>query len=141
MEERDDMTIAGERAHSIDDALQGFLRETAALCAVVFDRSGARIAGQGAAGNIDLAAIGSLAAGAYASTEQMARLIGEREFSVLFHQGEHGHLLLTLVDEHHLLLVVFDDRTTVGLVRVAAKEHARQLGAVLRGGLPQVASS
>jgi predicted regulator of Ras-like GTPase activity (Roadblock/LC7/MglB family) len=139
MEESDGMTIDGEPTHSTDGVLRDFLHETAALCAVVFDRSGTRIAGQGLAGNIDLAAIGSLAAGAYASTEQMARLIGEREFSVLFHQGEHEHLLVTLVDENHLLLVVFDDRTTIGLVRVAAKASARQLSAILGGRLTHVA--
>ena len=108
-----------------------FLEETGALCAVIFDRGGQRVAERGVAGSTDLTAIGALAAGAYASTEELARLIGEREFSVLFHQGEQDHLLVTLIDEGHLLLVVFDDRTTVGLVRMCAKAVAARLTVLL----------
>jgi predicted regulator of Ras-like GTPase activity (Roadblock/LC7/MglB family) len=115
-----------------DALLRDFLRESGALCVVVFDRGGYRLASQGVAHNVDVAAIGALAAGAYASTEEMARLIGEREFSVLFHQGERDHLLVTLIDDAHLLLVVFDERTTVGLVRMCAKSSASQLTTVLR---------
>jgi predicted regulator of Ras-like GTPase activity (Roadblock/LC7/MglB family) len=130
-EEGESVSTQADHLEGCVSVLGEFLEETGALCAMIFDRGGERVAERGVAGSTDLTAIGALAAGAYASTEELARLIGEREFSVLFHQGEQDHLLVTLVDEGHLLLVVFDDRTTVGLVRMCAKAVAARLSALL----------
>ena len=61
----------------------------------------------------------------------MAELLGETEFSVLFHQGVRESIHVSAVDDETILLAIFDDRTTVGMVRLFAKEASRAIGTVL----------
>ncbi len=69
-------------------------------------------------------------AGSFASTKEIARLVGEPEFSVLFHQGKKDHIHMSIVGERSILVVIFDDRTTIGMVRLYAKETATELAKV-----------
>lgn len=117
--------------------LGDLLRGSGALFGIVMDRGGDCIASEGLTRGIDLTSIAALAAGAFASTMEMAKLIGGREFSLLFQQGTKEHLIVSLLGEGHLLLVAFDDRTTVGLVQVCAKEIAAQLAPVLEAARQQ----
>ena len=57
----------------------------------------------------------------------MARLLGEEEFTALYHQGERDNIQLGLVGDRTLLTILFDDRTTVGMVRLYATETAKKL--------------
>ncbi len=77
--------------------------------------------------DFDMQAISALVAGSYAATREMARLLGEEEFSVLFHQGRRDSIQLTLVGERTILATVFDERTTIGMVRLYAKEASQKL--------------
>jgi len=77
--------------------------------------------------DFDMQAISALVAGSYAATREMARLLGEEEFSVLFHQGKRDSIQLTLVGDRTILATVFDERTTIGMVRLYAKEASQKL--------------
>jgi len=76
--------------------------------------------------------ISALVAGSFAATREMARLLGEEEFSVLFHQGKSDSIQLSLVGDRTLLTVIFDEATTVGMVRLYASETAKRLGELFR---------
>jgi len=83
-------------------------------------------------------------AGSFAATKEMARLLGEEEFSALFHQGSRDNIQLTLVGDRTLLTILFDDKTTVGMIRLYATETSRKLGEVFadasgRADNPEVA--
>lgn len=80
---------------------------------------------------MDEESISALVAGSFAATKEMARLLGEEEFSILFHQGEKDSIQLTLVGDRVLLAIVFDDRTTIGMVRLYAQQTAKKLAALL----------
>ena len=82
---------------------------------------------QGFTQTLDTTALGALLAGSFASTKEIARLVGEPEFSVLFHQGKKDHIHMSIVGERSILVVIFDDRTTIGMVRLYAKEAAVEL--------------
>lgn len=84
----------------------------------------------GTTGDIDLQSVSALIAGSYAATREMARLLGEDEFSVLFHQGKKDSIQLTLVGDRTLLATVFDERTTIGMVRLYAKEASEKLNTI-----------
>lgn len=127
------MTLRLEDRRQLDRLLGDFLRDSGALCGVVLDRGGHCLASQGLTHGIDLTSMATLAAGAYASTKELAKLIGETEFSVLFQQGKKEHLLVSLIDAAHLLLVVFNDQTPAGLIHSYAKENATRLATVLEG--------
>ncbi len=96
-------------------------------CNILVDKEGHVVTKAGQTGDIDLQSVAALVAGSYAATREMARLLGEEEFSVLFHQGKRDSIQLTLIGERTLLATVFDERTTVGMVRLYAKEATEKL--------------
>ena len=59
-------------------------------------------------------------------------MIGEPEFSVLFHEGKHEHIHVSLAGEHAIMVTMFDDRTTIGMIRLFAAETAPRLDAIFR---------
>ncbi len=111
----------------IHKALLQLLKQSEAKCAILVDTDGKCLAKKGFTQSIDTDALAALIAGSFASTRAMAALVGEKDFSVLFHQGQKDHIHNILVDDNTILTVIFDDRTTIGMVRLYAKEGARQL--------------
>ncbi len=111
----------------IDEILAEFLETSAAKCALLVDKEGHMVTKKGNTSSFDLDTVCALVAGSFAATKEMARLLGESEFSVLFHQGKRDNIQLTLVGDATLLTVIFDDKTTLGMVRLYATEAANQL--------------
>ena len=70
----------------------------------------------------------------------MAKLLGEREFSALFHQGEQENIQLCLVGERAILTILFDDSTTLGMVRLYVSEATRRLAEVFERAANDVGS-
>lgn len=106
---------------------------TDASAKVVFlvDKNGTLLASAGDAGGFDTTSLASLAAGNIAATGGLANLIGEKEFSILFHEGERDNMHLSVVAERLILVVVFDRRSSVGLVRLRVRQAAARLAAVM----------
>lgn len=125
------MVIQEEDAARIQETLQVFLGESGAAEALLIDRSGQLLAMDGIARALDTVSISALAAAAFSSTGAMAQLLGETEFTVLFHEGVKQSIHVSTVDEEAILLAIFDDRTTVGMVRLFAKEASRGIGQIL----------
>jgi predicted regulator of Ras-like GTPase activity (Roadblock/LC7/MglB family) len=69
----------------------------------------------------------SLTAADFSANDQLARLIGERDFSTLFHQGEKESMFLADVARRLILVVLFDNRTTLGLVRLKLRGTVHEL--------------
>ncbi|HEY0778396.1 MAG TPA: roadblock/LC7 domain-containing protein [Gemmatirosa sp.] len=111
-------TFTDDDAHAISGAVQGFLRETGARSALLVDRAGQLVATVGEVPAFDAVAFASLTAADFSANDQLARLIGERDFTTLFHQGERESMYLADVARRVILVVLFDNRTTLGLVRL-----------------------
>src|SRR5512144_251197 len=127
----DNLAIHEEDAQRINGVLLHFLGESGAVEALLIDRSGQLLARSGSAQSLDTVSLSALAAGAFSSTAAMARLLGESEFTMLFHQGRKENIHVAAVDEQAILLAVFDHRTTVGMVRLFAKEATTAIESVL----------
>ena len=65
--------------------------------------------------------------GNVAATDGLAKLIGEKEFSILFHEGERDNIHISLVAQRVILVVIFDDRSSLGLVRLRVKKASQEL--------------
>ncbi len=127
----DDLIIYEEEIEKIDLVLSKMLKGAEAKCALLVDKDGHLITRQGFTHSLDTTALAALLAGSFASTKEIARLVGESEFSVLFHQGKKDHIHMSLVGDRSILAVVFDDRTTIGMVRLYAKETALELAKIV----------
>ncbi|MGB2698265.1 MAG: roadblock/LC7 domain-containing protein [Candidatus Zixiibacteriota bacterium] len=126
-----DLVIYEDQIEEIDKALIKLIKGAEAKCALMVDKDGYLITRQGFTHSLDTTALSALLAGSFASTKEIARLVGEPEFSVLFHQGKKDHIHLCLIDERTILAVIFDDRTTIGMVRLYAKEVSEDLAKIL----------
>ena len=115
----------------IDEELDALLELSNARSALLVDRSGHMVTRRGEPLSASLESIAALVAGSFAATREMARLLGEDEFSVLSHQGARDGLQLQLVGERALLAIVFDQRTNLGLVRFYGQEAGKRLTEVL----------
>ena len=116
----------------VNRVLREFLKLSGAKCAMLIDREGHMVTRQGATREIDMDTISALVAGSFAATREMARVLGEEEFSVLFHQGKTDNIQLSLVGDRTLLTVIFDEATTVGMVRLYAAETTKRLAELFR---------
>ena len=85
---------------------------------------------QGEVGNLDTTSLASLAAGNVAATGGMAELIGEKEFPTLSHEGERESIHISVIGRL-LLMVVFDQRSSLGLVKLRSKQVSQQLSAMI----------
>jgi predicted regulator of Ras-like GTPase activity (Roadblock/LC7/MglB family) len=112
---------------AITQALQKFLGETNARCALLVDRSGQLVATVGEQPNFDPTAFATLTAADFSANDQLAQLIGESDFRSLFHQGERESMYLADVARRVILVALFDNRTTLGLVRLKIKDTVSEL--------------
>jgi predicted regulator of Ras-like GTPase activity (Roadblock/LC7/MglB family) len=116
--------------HQIKAVLARLRMDASARVVFLVDKDGQEIAVQGEIGNLDTTSLASLAAGNVAATGGMAQLIGEKEFPTLSHEGEHESIHITVVGRL-LLMVVFDQRSTLGLVKLRSKQISLQLAAMV----------
>ena len=135
----DRLSFYKEDIEKIDKLLAEFLRLSGAKCALLIDKEGHLVTKKGEVRTIDMDTISALVAGSFAATKEMARLLGEEEFTALFHQGERDNIQLSLVGDRTLLTILFDDRTTVGMVRLYANETAKKLADIYRAALERTA--
>jgi predicted regulator of Ras-like GTPase activity (Roadblock/LC7/MglB family) len=126
-----DIVIHETDAVRIDAVLGRFLADSGCAAALLIDRSGQPLAETGVVRTLDTGSIGALAAGAFSATAALARLLGESEFSVLFHEGVRESMHVSTVDDETILLAIFDERTTVGMVRLFAREASTSIGGIL----------
>jgi predicted regulator of Ras-like GTPase activity (Roadblock/LC7/MglB family) len=103
--------------------------ESSSRVVFLVDKNGQQIAVQGEVGNLDTTSLASLAAGNVAATGGMARLIGEKEFPTLSHEGERESIHISIITRV-LLVVVFDERSSLGLVKLRVKQASRELAVI-----------
>jgi predicted regulator of Ras-like GTPase activity (Roadblock/LC7/MglB family) len=107
-----------QRIQAILAKMQNELR---AQLVLLISRSGQPMVISGPAENIDCTALASLAAANLAATDGLANIVGEREFSVLVHQGRQRSLFISDLLKKFSLVLVFDATSSSGLVRYKCK--------------------
>lgn len=142
------MAEAGAGTWSLDESdyrkitehLSSLLRESNARCAMLVDRTGQLLANSGEQLSFDPIAFASLTAADFSANDQLAKMIGEPEFASLFHQGEKESMYLADVARRVILVVLFDKRTTVGMVRLRVKQTVTNLGKLFEEMFSRAAS-
>ena len=110
--------------------IQKLVRDASARGVFVVDRNGQLIAEAGDVQGVDTTSLASLTAGSVAATGGLAKIVGEEEFPVHFHQGQRDNLHITLIAGRIILVVVFDDRSSLGLVRLRVKRASGELARI-----------
>jgi predicted regulator of Ras-like GTPase activity (Roadblock/LC7/MglB family) len=122
-----DFVLYEEEFKHLEEALRRLRQEANAKAVFLIDKNGQQIAAAGEIEQFDTTSLASLTAGNVAATDGLAKLIGEREFSVLFHEGQQEHIHISIVAKRAILVVIFDDRSSLGLVRLRVKRASVDL--------------
>ncbi len=122
-----DLVMYEEEFGKIDEELQRLYIQTNAKVVFLVDKNGQLIASAGETHDIDTTSLASLTAGNIAATGGIARLLGEKEFTILFHEGEKDNIHISLIGQRIILVVIFDSRSSLGLVRLRVKKVSEAL--------------
>ncbi len=122
-----DMILFPEDIERLNAVLSQLVTKSNLLLAVLINKDGRLLTSQGSLENIDTVSMAALVAGNSASTLAIANLMGEREFTTMYHQGKDKHIYIAAVDDNTFLSLVFDDRTNIDRVKVFARQFDRQL--------------
>jgi predicted regulator of Ras-like GTPase activity (Roadblock/LC7/MglB family) len=127
------MVMYEEENKLINVVIEKLLREANAKVIFLVDKNGQLISGVGDTERFDTTSLASLTAGNIAATGGLAKLIGEKEFSILFHEGEKDNLHISIVGGRVILVVLFDSRSSLGLVRLRVKKASDELTTIFEG--------
>ena len=122
-----DIVMYEEEFNQIKQIISKLRVDANAKVVFLVDKNGQQIAAHGDIENLDTTSLASLTAGNVAATDGLAKLIGEKEFSILFHEGERDNIHISLVAQRVILVVIFDERSSLGLVRLRVKKASQEL--------------
>ena len=122
-----DLVLYDEEFQKIREALQRLRQDANANVVFLVDKNGQQIAAVGDLQTLDTTSLASLTAGNVAATDGLARLIGEKEFSILFHEGEKDNIHISIVAQRVILVVIFDERSSLGLVRLRVRRATAEI--------------
>ncbi len=125
-----DLVLYEEEFKQVDAELQKLHFQANSKVVFLVDKNGQLIASAGETQSIDTTSLASLTAGNIAATGGMAKLIGEKEFSILFHEGEKDNIHISVIGQRVILVVIFDQRSSLGLVRLRVKKASEILGRI-----------
>ncbi len=76
---------------------------------------------------LDTTSLAALAAANFGATSEIARLIGEDDFSLLFHKGKKDSIHFARVCGNLILITIFGDEVSLGLVRLRVAQLAETI--------------
>ncbi len=116
---------------SINTILQNLIHTSSAKSVMLVDKTGQLISSIGEPPGFDVTSFASLAAADFAANQQLAEMVGENDFATLVHQGANESLYLAMIANRVILVVLFDRKTSLGLVRLKARRGGEELLSVL----------
>ena len=125
------MVMYEEEFNQIQAVVDRLVREANAKVVFIVDKNGQLIAASGEVDNIDTTSLASLTAGNIAATGGIAKLLRENEFATQFHEGEKTNVHISIVGQRVILVVLFDERSSLGLVRLRVRKATGELVSVL----------
>ncbi len=125
-----DLVMYEEEFRLVDAELHRLYNQSNARVVFLVDKNGQLIASVGETKGLDTTSLASLTAGNIAATGGMAKLLGEKEFSILFHEGEKDNIHISVIGQRVILVVIFDQRSSLGLVRLRVKKASEAIGKI-----------
>jgi predicted regulator of Ras-like GTPase activity (Roadblock/LC7/MglB family) len=126
------LVIFDEELKQITEIVKRLYLDANAKVVFLIDKDGQLITSSGEVKDIDTTSLATLTAGNIAATGGLAKLIGEKEFSILFHEGEKDNIHISIVGQRLILVVIFNDRSSLGLVRLRVRRTSKELNAILK---------
>jgi predicted regulator of Ras-like GTPase activity (Roadblock/LC7/MglB family) len=116
------VVLSGEMYKHIAEVLSDLSSKTRAKTIIFADSNGHPITQRGETSEINIPNMAALAAGDFAATAEIAKMIGERQkFKYLYHEGDKSNVYLSNVGDNFLLIIIFDANVALGMIRIYTK--------------------
>jgi predicted regulator of Ras-like GTPase activity (Roadblock/LC7/MglB family) len=125
------IVITQRDLEKINFCLNKMVSSSLAQSVLLIDRSGQLIAHHGNAPAIDMSSLSALTAANFGATAEIAKILGEEEFTLLFHKGRSENVYFSAIGEHVILVTLFDDRTSLGVIRLQIGKIIDELSKIL----------
>jgi predicted regulator of Ras-like GTPase activity (Roadblock/LC7/MglB family) len=126
------MMLGQEQLDKIHDTLKNNLIGSGVTSVMLIDTAGNIIASiDNATTSLDMYSLAALAAANFGAMSCMAKIVGEDEFSLLFHKGQKENIYFSKVNEDFLLVNIFDNQISLGFLRLQMAKVIEELLAVL----------
>jgi predicted regulator of Ras-like GTPase activity (Roadblock/LC7/MglB family) len=125
------VVITKKELDKIDLCLKKMVSTSLAHSVLLIARSGQLIANHGDTLDIDVSALSALTAANFGATAEIAKLLGEEEFTLLFHKGRTENVYFSAIGEHVIMVTLFDDKTSLGLVRLRINQVNEELSQIV----------
>jgi predicted regulator of Ras-like GTPase activity (Roadblock/LC7/MglB family) len=116
-------TLGQKQLDAIEDILKKELIDVGVQCVFLIDMAG-NIISDLHEGEVvhDIYSLAALAAGNFGAVSAMAKIIGEDEFSLLFHKGKKENIHFSKVSQDYLLITIFGNLISLGFLRLKVTE-------------------
>lgn len=125
------VVITKKDLEKINSCLGKMIITSLAHAVLLIDRSGQLIAHHGDTLDIDISSLSALTAANFGATVEIARLLGEEEFTLLFHKGTSENVYFSAVGEDAIVVALFDDKTSLGLIRLRIGQMVDELSKIV----------
>ena len=132
------MVMYEEEFNQIQTVVDQLVRSANAKSVFIIDKNGQLIAASGEVEHLDTTSLASLSAGNIAATGGMAKLLKENEFATQFHEGERANVYIALVGNRVIIVVIFDAKSSLGLVRLRVKKSSEELNQIFEALMKKV---
>jgi predicted regulator of Ras-like GTPase activity (Roadblock/LC7/MglB family) len=127
-----DYSLSQDQLSSIEEVLQKSLMELGVHSVVLIDMAGNIVANlDNGDVDYDIYSLAALAAGNFGAVSAIAQMIGEEEFSLLFHKGEKESIHFSKVLADFLLITIFGHETSLGFLRLKVAEAIEMIEKIL----------
>lgn len=116
---------------NLSEILDELVESSESMTALLITKEGHNVAEGGETGHLNTTALAALVAGMFSATREVARLVGEEQFSILLQQGEKRHIHISLITNDVMMIIVFEDYKRIGIVRHKARKAGKQLSDIL----------
>ena len=125
------VVITRKDLEKIEGCLGKIVSSSFAHSVLLIDRSGQLIAQQGSTPDVDIMSLSALTAANFGATAEIARLLGEEEFTLLFHKGKSENVYFSAVGENTIMVALFDDKTSLGVIRLKMNQIVDELSSIV----------
>ena len=125
-------TLGQEQLDGIEEILQRDLIDVGVRCVFLIDMAGNIIANRdNGKAKHDVYSLAALAAGNFGAVSAMAKIIGEGEFSPLFHKGKKENIHFNKIVTEFLLITIFSNDISLGFLRLKVNETVEKIKQIL----------
>ena len=125
-----DLVMYEAEFQQIQEVCSRLQRDSNSKAVLLIDKNGQMIAEAGDTSSLDTTSLSSLTAGNVAATGGIAKLLKEKEFSGQFHEGESVNVHISIIAQRVILVILFDERSSLGLVRLRVRKAGKELTAI-----------